>query len=190
MTDRELADAVLEGLQQGVVPWRYPINVMPDLAPTFGKFFTGEPLAEASYTELDAIIIGTKAKITHHWRCVKPRHDRCRDKIMMPLRECFQNDANYQATRIHEVLHHLEQPWRLGWIGSDHQSELVSEAGTGFLESYLRLPHDTCNKNILKWLPKWAEGIKADPRYLFDAVAQAERTVNHLIGLRRRKEAA
>ena len=79
---------------------------------------------------------------------------------------------------------------RLGWIGSNHQSELVCEAGTGLMESYLRLPHDQDNTNVNKWLPKWAEGIKANPAYLFDAVRFAERAVNSLLERRRRWKAA
>ena len=167
---------------------------MPELAPTFGKFFTGEPLAEeeASYGQLDGIIKATGAKITHHWRCVKPRYDRPPlDRILLPPRSRFWSQQQYEATRIHEVLHFLEASWRLGWIGSDHQAELVAEIGTSFLESHLRLPPDHRDQaNCNKWLPMWAKGIEADPAYLFDAVAQAERAVNYLLDLRRKKAAA
>ena len=130
MTDRELADAVLEGLYERIVPWRYPINVMPEFKPIFGRLFTGEPLnkAEANYAELDAIIKATGAKIIHNGQSRKPRFHRLRDKIVLPLRSFFQDEAHYQATRIHEVLHHLEQPNRLGWIGSDHQSGSVTRS--------------------------------------------------------------
>jgi len=192
VTDRELADVVLEGLHEGIVPWRYPINLMPEFMPIFGRLFTGEPLtkAEANYAELDAIIKATGAKIIHNGQSRKPRFHRLRDKIVLPIRSFFQDEAHYRASLIHEVLHFLEQPNRLGWIGSNHQSELVCEAGTGLLESYLRLPHDHDNTNIKKWLPKWAEGIKANPDYLFDAVDFAERAVNSLLERRRRWKAA
>ena len=191
MSDRELAEVVLEGLHEGIVPWRYPINVMPEFKPTFGRLFTGEPLgkAEANYAELDAIIAASGAKIIHNGQSRKPRFHRLRDKIVLPLRSCFQDEAHYQATRIHEVLHYSEQPNRLRWIGSDHQAELVCESGTGLLESYLRLPHDGDNTNIIKWLPMWAEGINANPAYLFDAVDFAECAVNYLLEPRRRKAA-
>ena len=190
---RDLAAAVVEALQEGIAPWRHPFNVMPELAPTFGKFFTGEPLAEveADYGEVDAIIAAVGVKITHHWRCPKPRCDRPPlDRILMPPRSRFWNEAQYQATRIHEVLHFLEQPERVGWIGRDDQSEMVCEIGTGFLESVLRLPPDQDNANIRKWLPAWAEGIEADPCYLFDAIEQAERAVRYLLDLHRRRSAA
>jgi len=193
MTDqRELADRVLKEVTEGVIPWRYPINVMPEFKPLFGKFFTGEPLTEAevSYAELDAIIAATGAKIIHNGQSRKPRFHRRKDKIVLPLRSVFQNEAHYQASRIHEVLHYLEQPGRVGWIGSDHQSELVCEVGTAFLESHLQLRHDQDNTNVLKWLPRWAEGIEADPNYLIRAVAVAEFSVRYLLDLRKRKEAA
>ena len=187
---RELAAAVVEALHEGIVPWRFPINVMPELAPTFGKFFTGDPLTEveADYSELDGIIKATGAKVKHHWNCRKPRYHRLQDRIVMPLQSYFQTVAHYRGTLIHEVLHHVEH--RVGWIGSDHQAEMVAEIGTSFIESYLQLPHDQENANILKWLPIWAGGIEADPAYLFDAVDQAERAVRYLLDLRRRRSAA
>jgi antirestriction protein ArdC len=189
---RKLADLVLDSLRAGKVPWRFPYNRQPEFAAMFGTFFTDEPQSEfeVDYAELDSIIAATGAKIIHNGRSRKPRFHRLRDKIVLPLRSCFQDEAHYQASRIHEILHYLEQPSRLGWIGSNHQSELVCEAGTGLMESYLRLPHDGDNTNIKKWLPKWAEGIEADPNYLFRAVAVAEFSVRYLLDLRRRREAA
>ena len=191
MNDRYIAEVVLEALHEGIVAWRYPFNVIPELAPTFGKFFKGEPRAAGDYTELDAIIEATGARITHHWRCKCAVCDRPpKDRILLPPRSFFSDEPQYRGTMIHEVLHYLEQPWRVGWIGSDDQSELVSEIGTGFVESALRLPPDQDNANINKWLPAWSKGIRENHRYLFDAVAQAERAVNYLLELRQQKEAA
>lgn len=194
MMRKELASVVVEALQDGIAcPWHFPINVMPEFKALFGKFFVGEPVtdADADYTELDSILAATGAKFTHHWRVPKPRCERPpQDRILMPPRSWFVSDRTYHASRIHECLHYLEQPFRVGWIGSDHQAEMVAEIGTSFLESHLRLPHDQDDINIRKWLPAWTEGIYADPAYLFDAVAQAERAVRYLLGLRRTKEAA
>lgn len=189
---RRLADLTLASLRAGTVPWRFPHNQQPEFKPLFGRFFTGEPLTEAEvdYAELDAIIKATGAKIIHNGQSRKPRFHRLKDKIVLPLRSVFQNEAHYQASRIHEVLHYLEQPGRVGWIGSDHQSEMVCEAGTGMLESLLRLPHDQDDTNIRKHLAKWIEGIEADPNYLIRAAAVAEFSVRYLLDLRSRKAAA
>jgi antirestriction protein ArdC len=193
MDRREIAAAVLDALYEGIVPWRFPANVLPELKPVFGPFVTGDPgsEAEADYGELDAILAATGAKVVTHWRVAKPRCDRPpRDRILLPPRSRFFSERTYHASRIHEVLHFLEQPERAGWIGRDDQSEMVCEVGTSFLESHLRLPPDQDITNIKKWLPAWTDGIKADPNYLFDAVAQAEKAVRYLLGLRRKKDAA
>ena len=187
---RDLADLFLEVLHEGIVPWRWPINMEREFKPIFGQFFAGEPLAESDYSELDAIIQATGAKIIHNGRSRKPRFHRETDTVVLPVRSYFCDERTYNATRIHEVLHFLENPRRLGWIGSDHQSELVCEIGTGLLESHLRLPPDQDNTNIKKWLPTWNPNIRLNPDYLFDAVESAKRSVNHLLELRRRKAAA
>jgi len=193
MDRHETARRFVNALRAGNAPWRYPHNRLPEFEPLFGTFFVGEPVsdADADYTELDAILAATGAKFTCHWRVPKPRCERPpQDRILMPPRSWFVSDRTYHASRIHECLHYLEQPFRVGWIGSDHQAEMVAEIGTAFLESHLRLPHDQDDFNIRKWQHAWVSGINASPGYLFDAVAQAERSVNYLLDLRRFKEAA
>jgi antirestriction protein ArdC len=192
MNDRELASVVLDALYEGIVPWRHPFNMEPELKPTFGKFVMGEPRsdAEAYYGKLDEIIRATGARVVHHWRVKKPKFDRIRDRILMPPRSKFLSERTYHSCRIHEALHFVEAPNRVGWIGSSHQSELVCEIGTSFLEAYLRLPPDQDSANVNKYLPWWAMEITYDPAYLFDAIAQAERAVNYLLDLRHHKEAA
>ena len=66
------------------------------------------------------------------------------------------------------------------------QGELIAEVGTGFFESHLCLPHDQDDTNINKWLPIWSDRIENCPDYLFDAVAQAERSVHYLLELHRK----
>lgn len=193
MNRRQLAEDVLDSLRAGIVPWQYPASTVPQFQGLFGTFMTGEPMgeAEADYGELEEIIGAVGVKIVHHGRVRKPRCERPpRERILLPPRSRFLTEAQYRATVIHEVLHALEQPHRVGWIGSDHQSELVAEVGTGFVLSHLRLPPDLEFKNILRWMPMWAERIKADPKYLFDAVTQAEKAVHYLLRLRPVKEAA
>ena len=190
MDRREIARRFVNSLRAGDAPWRHPHHRLPEFEPFFGKFFTGEPwsVAEADYGEVDAVVGAVGVKVRHHWNCCKPRYFREQDRIVMPLKAYFQDEAHYQATRLHEFFHAAEH--RTGWAGPDHLGELIAEVGTGLLLSHFRLPHDTDNKNIDKWLPWWAMEISFDPAYLFDAIAQAERSVNYLLGLREAKEAA
>lgn len=154
------------------------------------KFFRGEPqsVAEADYTPVDAIIEAVGVRVRHHWNCRKPRYLREQDRIVLPLKLYFQNEAHYQTTRLHEVFHAVEN--RTSWTGPGHQGELIAEAGTGMLLTHLQLPHDSDDTNSNKYLAWWAMEISFDPAYLFDAIAQAERSVNYLLGLRRLTEVA
>jgi len=189
MERHELAHRTLESLRAGNVPWRFPFNQLPHFESIFGTFFDGVPLSddEVNYAEVDTLVQMVGAKVTHHWRCQRPRCDRPPlDRILLPARSRFRDERQYRASIIHEVLHYIEQPWRVGWIGSYDQAELVAEIGTGFVESFLRLPHDTDNTNIETWLPAWEKGIEANPDYLSDAVAQAVVGVNYLLDLRPR----
>lgn len=193
MTDPQLAELVIETLQAGVIPWQYPVNTFPQFRGLFGSFISGDPVseAEADYGELDRIIKAIGVKIVRHGMVTKPRCERPpKERILLPPRNRFLSEPQYRATVIHEVLHVLEQPHRVGWIGSEHQAELVAEVGAGFVLSHLRLPPDLDRTNINKWLPAWENGIGADPAYLFDAVAQAVKATHYLLGLRRVKEAA
>jgi antirestriction protein ArdC len=190
MDRRETARRFVDFLRAGNAPWRHPYHRLPEFEPLFGKFFRGEPqsVAEADYAVVDAITGAVGVKVRHHWNCRRPRYWRDQDRIVMPLKSYFQDEAHYQATRLHEVFHAVEN--RVGWAGPGHIGELIAEAGTAMLLSQLLLPHDSDDKNINKWLPWWAMEITFDPAYLFDAIAHAERATNYLLGLQRRKEAA
>lgn len=186
----EIARRFIDSIRAGDAPWKHPFNLLPEFEPFFGKFFGGEPqtVGEADYALVDSIIEAVGVKVRHYWNCRKPRYLREQDRIMLPLKSYFQDEAHYQTTRLHEVFHAVES--RTGWSGPGHQGELIAEAGTGMLLSHLRLPQDSDDTNINKFVAWWAMEVSFDPAYLFDAIAQAERSVNYLLGLRRLKEAA
>ena len=58
------------------------------------------------------------------------------------------------------------------------------------LMSILRLPHDTNNTHILRWVAWWALEIAIDPDYLYESLTLAEEGVEYLLGLLRRRAAA
>lgn len=142
---------------------------------------------EPDYLQAEAIVAATRADIRHHHRVKSPRYDRPPDdRIMLPSRKRFRDDAQYWATVFHEVFHWTE--WRIGWAGPLHHGELVAEIATGYLETELNLPHDTDMTNHDKWLPVWLENIEQNPKYLFDAAAQAARAVDYVLGFTRSQE--
>lgn len=101
------------------------------------------------------------------------------NKITLPFRNKFIDDAQYWASVFHELIHWTEA--RLGWIGSEDQGELISEIATGYLESELMLPHDTDPANYDKWAQIWIQNIEKTPKYLMDAAAQSSRAVDYVL---------
>ena len=108
-----------------------------------------------------------------------PLYDRAADLITLPPRSFFRDDPQFYATKIHELLHWAEE--RTGWDSPEDQGELAAEIGTGYVESYFQIPHDTDLTNCRKWLSAWISGIEKSPQYLFKAAAQAARASNVLI---------
>jgi len=192
MDDKQFVERFVASLRVGNPPWRFPHNLHPDFEPLFGKFYGGEPrsVADADFSVVDEIIGAVGVKFRHHWNCRRPQFNRGRDSIVLPLKCDFQDEAQYQTTRLHEVFHALEQPNRLDLELRGHQAELVAEAGAGMLMSHLRLPHDTDNTHVLRWVSWWALEIAIDPEYLFESLAMAEEGVEYLLGLLRGRAAA
>jgi antirestriction protein ArdC len=135
------------------------------------------------YLYAEQIVENTKANFS---KGKKPKYDRIKDKILFPGRGHFVNDAQYWATKFHELSHWAER--RTGWVGPEDQSELIAEIATGYLESELNLPHDTDAANHDVWMPVWIKSIEENPKYLFDAAAQAARTVDYVLGFTKIQE--
>jgi antirestriction protein ArdC len=138
------------------------------------------------YSEAEAVIAATGARIRHHRSCRMSRYLRPPlDRILLPSRTSFLDAPQYVATKLHEVIHHSES--RLQWSGPACQGELIAECATGILEAELGLPHDTDTANHQKWLPTWIEGIQASPSYLIEAAAQASRAADFVLGFSRQQ---
>jgi Zincin-like metallopeptidase len=186
------AELVLEVLHNGEVPWRYPSSRLPEFAKLFGRFYSGPPQSydRADYSDLDDVVRYLRIRTIHHWKRRTPMFDITLDRMLLPVRSSFSGDAHYHGARTHEVFHYLEQPWRLKWNRTDDKSELMAEIGIGLVESYFQLPPDLDDANIRFWLPKWTEEIRKDPEYLFEALTQSERSLQFLIDVQSKLEAA
>jgi antirestriction protein ArdC len=140
---------------------------------------------EKNYEFLNYVIENTGARIISEG-LESPFYDYKNDKIFFPSREIFIDDAQYWATKIHEVVHWTEP--RLNWSGEPHQNELIAEIATGYLESEFSLNHDVDNLNHDQWMPFWIENIRNNPKYIFDAAAQAARSVDYILNFTIKQE--
>lgn len=175
---------VLNALLDGGVPWRWPLCRKPEFAKLFGRFYSGMPNFESpDYSRLDSIVSKLGVKIVHHWKRKNPAFYLYQDRIAMPSRSGFLSDAEYHGARTHEVMHYLEQPWRLKWDKTVDKSELMAEIGQCLIESYFRLAPAQDDTNIRKWLLVWDQQMQRSSQYLFDAIEQAESSLKYLIKL-------
>lgn len=148
---------------------------------TCGKYIIRKDVLP-DYSKAKSILDATNIKIEHNNNVSTPIYEYPPvNRILLPDKDKFVNEAQYWATSFHEMFHWSE--YRLGWAGPDHQRELVAEIATGYLESELGLPHDTDLTNHEKWLKKWIEEIEKNPKYLLESAAQAARALDYVLTL-------
>lgn len=120
------------------------------------------------------------------------------DFIRVPSKRKFDSIADYYETEFHELIHWTEKKGRVGQR-KDHTyafGELVAEIGACYLCAELCVPHAA--KMLTKsasYLSEWLKSFGSNPKYIFDAAAQASKAVDYLLkfadtGKKRRKKAA
>lgn len=111
------------------------------------------------------------------------------DRIEIPPKENFKNASDYYETVFHELVHWTEDKRRLGQReGHTYEfGELVAELGACFLLTELRVPlADKMLTNSCSYLATWLKTMKNDPKYIFDAAAQASKAVDYLLQFRKK----
>ena len=114
------------------------------------------------------------------------------DSIHMPKQETFDTEAHYYATLFHEMAHSTGHESRLARTGvvnpirhASHeysQEELVAEMGSAFLLAEARIDSDSLTNNSAAYLASWLKALKADPKLVVLAGAQAQKAVDHITG--------
>lgn len=105
-----------------------------------------------------------------------------KDKVIMPPKECFFSEEEYNATLLHELCHGTGHPSRLnrdlrGQFGSERyaREELRAEIGSSFLMQslQLRVP-DAHIDNHKAYIQSWIKVLNEEPQELFRAISEAE----------------
>jgi len=135
----------------------------------------------------DAFVASTGAAVRHGGTraCYVP----ATNTIHLPTRAAFRTPTGYAGTLAHELVHWTGAPHRLardltGRFGAQAYAaeELVAELGAAFVLADLgiaRTPHP----DHAAYCASWAPLLRADPRALSTAAAQASRAADYLISL-------
>jgi antirestriction protein ArdC len=109
------------------------------------------------------------------------------DRVQMPPFEAFDDPESYYATLARECVHWTRHPSRLDRdfgrtrFGDEGyaREELVAELGAAFLCADLRLELAPRSDHAA-YLGQWLDVLKAQPRFLFTAAAQAQKACDYL----------
>lgn len=108
-----------------------------------------------------------------------------RDRIALPLREQFKENARYLSTKGHEIIHSTGHPLRLNRalgnrFGSEDyaKEELIAEFGTAFLIGSFGIQGELRN---VEYINNWASVLSKEPRFLITAAQRAQKAVNYVL---------
>ncbi len=104
------------------------------------------------------------------------------DKVIIPPKECFISEEEFNATKLHELCHATGHPSRLnrdlgGRFGSERyaREELRAEIASSFLMQSLQLRMPEAHiDNHKAYIQSWIEVLNKEPQELFKAISEAE----------------
>jgi antirestriction protein ArdC len=132
-------------------------------------------------------VAATKADIRHGgevaaYRRPSPAGDG--DYVQMPQKRQFSDEREYYSTLLHEVAGHWTEH-RLGWSGDYAAGELRAEMAACFAMAELGVPNGGDLKGHVSYLDHWLREMKADPRFIFRASADASKAVDYFLAFSR-----
>lgn len=107
------------------------------------------------------------------------------DQIHMPPADSFVDDANHDATLLHEMVHWTGHRSRLkrqieNSFGNESYAfeELVAELGSAMGGALLGIPYEGLQHE--SYIKSWLKALKDDPKHIVKASKQASKAVHYL----------
>ena len=115
-----------------------------------------------------------------------------RDRVVVPMKEQYENINEYYSTTFHELTHSTGHKSRLDRLetgaiasfGSETYSkeELVAEIGSASLMNMLGIETPQTFKNSTAYIQNWLQVLKNDNKFIVSASSRAEKAVNYILG--------
>jgi antirestriction protein ArdC len=119
------------------------------------------------------------------------------DVIRMPAQKTFRSPEAYYQTLFHEMTHSTGHASRLDRegvtlpikFGSERYSkeELIAELGASFLSNEAGILNEVQFDNSAAYLGSWIEKFQNDPRMIFTASSQAQRSTDFILGIEQKE---
>ena len=120
----------------------------------------------------------------------QPYYSPADDEVVMPEKEKFFNQYEFDSALLHELSHATGHESRLnrklGKSGTEEyaEEELRAEIASAFISSIVSMEMDEKHiENHKAYIQNWAKAIKDDPNCLFRAIKDAEKISDYLIQL-------
>lgn len=114
------------------------------------------------------------------------------DKVVVPLKEQYQNVNEYYSTTFHELTHSTGHKTRLDRLengavaafGSETYSkeELIAEMGSANILNILGIETQQTFKNSAAYIQSWLQVLKNDNKFIVSAAGKAEKAVKFILG--------
>ncbi len=119
------------------------------------------------------------------------------DVIRMPAQKTFRSPESYYQTLFHEMTHSTGHASRLDRegvtlpikFGSERYSkeELIAELGASFLSNEAGILNQVQFDNSAAYLGSWIEKFENDPKMIFTASSQAQRSTDFILGVEQKE---
>ena len=119
------------------------------------------------------------------------------DVIRMPAQKTFRTPESYYQTIFHEMTHSTGHASRLDRegvtlpikFGSERYSkeELIAELGASFLSNEAGILNQVQFDNSAAYLGSWIEKFQNDPKMIFAASSQAQRSTDFILGVEQKE---
>ena len=117
-------------------------------------------------------------------------YTRCFDRVSMPVKNAFHEEAKYYSTLFHELVHSTGHEKRLNreelikhdGFGGDNYSkeELTAEFGAAFLCAAAGIETATI-ENTAAYIKSWIKSLKTDKTMLIQAAGKAQRATEYIL---------
>lgn len=141
----------------------------------------------------DSIIAGylnSSGVTLEHWKGDEAYYSPAVDRVVLPLREQFQDMAEYYSTAFHELTHSTGHRSRLNrltgkaFFGNEEYSreELVAEIGAAALMNHCGVETGSSFRNSTAYIQSWLRALRNDKRMIVSASGAAAKAFDLIVG--------
>lgn len=150
-----------------------------------------DPATDCGADAIIADYLGRSGVTLEHRKGDEAFYSPSADRVVLPLREQFQDMAEYYSTAFHELTHstghssRLDRISRRAFFGNDEYSreELVAEIGAAALLSHCGIETSASLRNSAAYIQSWLRALRGDKKLIITASGAASKAFELIAGM-------